>query len=134
MRSLAGLIVLALVGAMVAYSRSSDDQITDRSWQLVELGGSPPLPGTEIDMNIEDDHISGSSGCNSYNGAAEVDGETLSLGPEFAVTFMACADDVMAQEQAYIEALNQATGYEIANDTLTLLDASGMALARFEQR
>ncbi len=40
--------------------------------------------------------------------------------------------DVMKQELRFLEDLTQATSYEMANDSLTLLDGHGVAVAEFE--
>lgn len=133
MRSLTGLVVIALFAGVVACAGSADDP-TDRTWQLTELEGAPPVEATTVDMTITEGDVSGTAGCNGYSGSASVDTESnsMTLGPEFDVTFMACADDVMAQEQGYLEALTRVTSYEMANDTLTLLDANSIAVATFE--
>jgi heat shock protein HslJ len=45
---------------------------------------------------------------------------------------MACQPAVMDQEQRFLAVLTETTSYEMANDTLTLLDANDVALATFE--
>jgi heat shock protein HslJ len=70
--------------------------------------------------------VSGNSGCNTYSGGYEVNGDQLKVGP-LASTMMACDKPagVMEQEQQYLAALQKAATYEIAGDTLTIRDASG---------
>ena len=133
MRSLAGLFAVALVVGVVACSGSDDDP-TGRAWQLTDLEGTPPLEATVVDLTIQDNQISGSSGCNTYTGAASVDqaANAMTIQPEIASTMMACEDAVMEQETRYLSALPRVTSYEMANDTLTLLDANGIAIATFE--
>ena len=134
MRSLVGLIAIALIAGVVACSGSDDDP-TGRAWQLTELGGSSPIEGSVVDMTIQDGQVAGSSGCNTtYSGPATVDlsDNAMTLGPDFASTRMACENDVMDQEQRFLAALARVAGYEMANDTLTLLDVNGVAVAAFE--
>jgi heat shock protein HslJ len=57
---------------------------------------------------------------------------TMTFGTEIATTMMACQPAVMDQEQRFLTVLTEATSYEMANDTLTLLDANDVALATFE--
>lgn len=128
-RALAGL---ALIVAATACGGDDQAEITDRTWQVTELAGQAPVEGTTLDMTITDETVAGSSGCNTYNGAATVSDDTISLGPDFAVTFMACEDPIMTQEQAYLEALSSAATFEVEGDTLTLLDDAGNALAVLE--
>lgn len=133
MRSLAGLAAIALVVSVVACSGSADDP-TGRTWQLTDLEGASPVEGSVIDMTIQEGQVSGSAGCNTYTGPATVDesGNTMTLGPDIASTMMACGEDVMSQEQRFLDGLTRVTSYEMANDTLTLLDANDVAVAEFE--
>jgi heat shock protein HslJ len=133
MRSVAGLIAIALVASVVACSGSADDP-TGRTWQLMNLEGVPRIQGSVIDMTIADGQVSGTSGCNTYNGPATVDegDNSMTLGPDLASTMMACSDEVMEQELRYLTGLPRVASYEMANDTLTLLDGEGVAVAEFE--
>jgi heat shock protein HslJ len=79
-----------------------------------------PLPDTRVTAEFGDDAtISGSSGCNTYSGTYSVDGTSLSIGP-LATTRLACDEPVMEQEQAYLEALQAATQFELTTERLTL--------------
>lgn len=79
----------------------------------------------------EDGTVSGSSGCNTYSGSFSLDGDVIEVG-ELASTMMACADDVMQQETAYLAALRSAAVYVIANNVLELRDAEGALQVRYE--
>lgn len=131
MRSLAGLVVIVIVGVVVGCSEPVTDP-TGRTWQLVTLDGAPLVEGTVIDMTLEDDAVSGTAGCNGYSGPASFEDGSMTLGPEFAVTFMACEDPIMTQEQAYINALTRVTAYELSPDELLLQDGQGITIATFE--
>jgi putative lipoprotein len=117
-------MVMALAGC-------SDASLEDRTWQLVELEGSAPISGTTIDMTIDGEVVSGSSGCNQYNGPVTYGGGEMTLGPNFAATMMACEEAIMDQEQAYLSALASVTGYEVSGDELSLTDDSGEVVAVF---
>jgi heat shock protein HslJ len=67
--------------------------------------------------------ISGSSGCNTYSAGYTLDGNNLTVQPA-AVTLMACATG-METEQAYLQALQASTSYEIFVDKLVLTNPSG---------
>lgn len=124
----AALAMIVLTGC----GTGTEDDPTGHSWELVELDGSTVVEGTVIDLLIENDEASGSSGCNSYTGEATVSDGEITLGPEFAVTFMACEEDVMNQEQRYIEAMTRVTTYEMAAGELLLLDDQGITVLAFE--
>lgn len=85
------------------------------------------LDGTAISMNFSaDNRVSGNASCNNYNGGFESNGDALQVGA-LASTRMACAapEGIMAQEQQFLAALQNAATYEISGAMLTIRDASG---------
>ncbi len=127
-RWLAAVTILIICAAC----GGEDAEIAGPTWNLTELQGSAPIDGTSIDLTITEDGVSGTSGCNRYMGPVTVDGNQLTLGPDLASTMMACAEDVMAQETEYLEALSSVTTYEISGDELLLMDSGATVVARFE--
>jgi heat shock protein HslJ/uncharacterized lipoprotein YbaY len=113
--------------------------LTGIIWNLTELNGQPPLPATTISAEFgEDGRLSGSSGCNSYSAAYEVDGDNININmTPVATTLMACPEPIMAQERAYMEALDAAETYEVSappeggEEELVLFDANGDSVAAF---
>lgn len=126
-------LILSIATVVVACAEGTENDPTERTWQLTTLDGSPVLDGTAIDLTIDGDTVSGTAGCNTYNGPAMVgDGGSMTLGPDFAVTFMACEQPVMDQEQEYLTALTRVTSYQMAAEELLLEDANGIVTATFE--
>jgi heat shock protein HslJ len=84
-----------------------------------------PAAGTELTATFENGAVSGSSGCNTYNGTYTLTDSTLAIGP-LASTKMACEQPIMDQEAAFLSALQGATGVRTdgANVTLTAADGS----------
>jgi heat shock protein HslJ len=75
--------------------------------------------------------VSGSAGCNQYNGPATLDGSTISIGP-LASTKRACVDEAAnTQEVAFLAALENATTLQRRGDTLELRDDSGALQVSF---
>lgn len=130
--SMRGRLAAVTVLIISAACGGGNADIAGQTWNLTELQGSAPIDGTSIDLMISDGAVSGSSGCNQYVGPASVDGAQLTLGPDLASTLMACAEDVMDQETAYVEALDSVTSFEISGDELLLKDSDGTVVARFE--
>jgi heat shock protein HslJ len=90
------------------------------NWSLTALGGQPVLEGTKLTASFSSEaRVSGSAGCNSYFGRAQVEAGRLSVGP-LGSTLMACADGVMRQETLYLASLQAATSYTIRGDELRL--------------
>ncbi|HKJ56117.1 MAG TPA: META domain-containing protein [Nitriliruptoraceae bacterium] len=121
--------VTACASADVAGDTSIDPR--DREWVLVELNGDEPLADVVVDLMITEDQLSGSGGCNRYMGGIDVDDPSLTIEPEIATTMMACPDEIMAQENAYLAALNTVTDYSASDEELQLMDADGTVVARF---
>jgi len=78
--------------------------------------------------------VSGDATCNTYNGAAVVDGTSITIGP-LATTRMLCGDEALdAQEAAYLTALQSATTFAARDQKLELRDGDGSLMVQFEQR
>ena len=139
-------MVIALVGlsAVLAACGSSDDDVDTAAapegaplegtnWILsdsTDLGVS--LDGVTVSARFADGTVAGTSGCNSYTGPYELDGEDLTIGPEIASTQMACEDPQASVEQAYLAALAEVSSFSIADEQLTLNNGDGDALLVFD--
>lgn len=127
------ILIFGILTLTACSSSASGNTLTDSPWLLTELGGESPMPDTQVTAEFNDEgRVGGTSGCNSYSTSYAVDGNRIEFGEEIMGTLMACPDPVMAQERAYLEALGTAASFEIADDVMTLFDADGNALARFE--
>ena len=71
-----------------------------------------------------DNTVSGNGGVNTYNGPYSSGATTLTIGP-LASTRVAGSADMMAQETAYLAALQNAAKWEVVNGTLELRDSTG---------
>lgn len=70
-----------------------------------------------------DGRISGRASCNTYGGRYRLTGESLTV-DEAAVTMMACAPNLDAQEQRFLAALAATQRFEITGDGALLLHGS----------
>jgi len=99
---------------------------------------SGTLPGTAITAQFDGANISGSSGCNTYNGTyastrAGGPSNNISIG-ELITTQQACEEAFMNQEQAYLAALSSAQSYTIQGNSLTIAYAGGVLVFQGEPR
>lgn len=78
----------------------------------------------------EDGTLSGNAGCNTYSGSYTVDGDKIDIGPLLS-TMKACADDIMAQEAAFLKALEASTVFAIQANEMVLRDDKGAAQVGF---
>jgi len=102
---------------------------------LKELPGpqSAALPrlSRPVTVRFESGRLAGFSGCNSFSGGYQLDGDRLTIGP-VASTQMACPEPGSSVETAFHEALSGTLRYLIDGDDLTFTAASGDTL-RFRQ-
>ena len=131
-RTFAAILALAAMGLAACTGGAGDAAQLEEpgvSWTLVTLDGQAPLAGTTITATFSEGGIGGSSGCNSYFGTYTAEGSSLRI-EGIGMTEMACLDPagVMDQEQAYLQALSEVTGYRLGEGQLEMLDSTGAAL------
>jgi heat shock protein HslJ len=83
---------------------------------------------TEVTAIFEEGKVTGSAGCNTYNGTYTVtvgaNEDEIAIGP-LATTRMACQQNIMDQETRYLGALEAAESYIIEDTTLTIFFPGG---------
>ena len=119
------IVVLLSLGACGLVGPSTSDPLEGTSWRLMTLGGSGLIPGTEITLAFEGGQARGSSGCNTYGGSYEVDGDKITM-TDLYMTEMACLDPegVMDQELDYLELLRDAQAFQVDEGEL-VIEAAG---------
>ena len=74
------------------------------------------LEGTNPTLAFEDDRVTGSDGCNDFNGSYDVSsGNRITIGP-LASTQKACEPDVMAQADVILSVISDAFLFEKTTD------------------
>ena len=108
--------------------------VLDITWQAVSIRGNPVAANVVSSLSIASDmRAGGRGGCNSWFAQAELTPDRLQFSA-VAATRMAClSDDEMAQEAAFFDALSATRRWRLEGDVLTLLGASGAALAVLEK-
>jgi heat shock protein HslJ len=109
-----------------------DVPLTNTYWKLIELDGGKVQPGEgrELHMILRGaDQVGGYAGCNQFTGSVTVTPDAISFGP-IASTRRMCPD-VMQQEGAYLQALENAHRYSISGEDLVIENASGVVTMRF---
>jgi heat shock protein HslJ len=92
------------------------------------------LGGADLTADFGGDgRIAGNTGCNSFNGPYEVNGDTIKIGP-LASTKAACTSDELSKQEAdYLNALQLATTFQVAGDRLDLFRPGGTYAVSFEK-
>lgn len=109
-----------------------DVMLTNTYWKLVELNGAPVEPGEgkELHMILRGEgQVGGYAGCNQFTGSVTVSGDGISFGP-IASTRRMCPD-TMQQEDAFLQALEQASRYVVTGEDLDIENGNGEVTMRF---
>jgi heat shock protein HslJ len=100
-------------------------------WALAFIDGeelADPAAG-EASLRLVNGEASGSTGCRSFSGTYELDGESLTFGEHFAVTQAFCDGPVGEEDQAYLDALGTIEAWSFDPDTASVgdieIDADG---------
>lgn len=103
--------------------------LADVTWTLVSYGAPEApvtvIPEAPITAIFSETGVGGSSGCNTYGGGFLYNSGALTFN-QLISTLMACAENIMAQETAYINALTTATSYQIVNGQLIIAYTGGI--------
>ena len=94
------------------------------TWMLAgfeEGGASVPLvPGTTITLEVDSDRVSGSGGCNVYNGDWQRDGDQVTVGPLGTTLRLCFPAEVNEQERRFLQTLREVTTIEATESDLIL--------------
>ena len=116
-----------------AERRATRSPATGRSRPSTPATRSRARSGADLTATFTPTRVSGNSGCNTFHGAAKIDGTTITIGP-LASTMMACTDAALStQEQQYLQALEAAKTFEVVGDRLSLFRADGGYAVVFER-
>ena len=116
--------------------RKTRPEITEKYWKLVELMGKEVRHNESnkrephMILRLKDNRVSGSGGCNTFNGNYELkEGNRITFS-KISATLMAC--DNMETETQFFKVLEMTDNYLLSTDTLLLHEAKMAPLARFE--
>lgn len=117
--------LLILLSLFTVACRTEASSLTG-TWKLVSYGPSNAMtnavPDAEATLTFnEDGTVGGNSGCNSFGGTYEVNGQTVTFS-EMTSTLMACDEPRMSQEGAVTQVLSGSAQFEIQDQTLTLVN------------
>ena len=122
----AALSAALLAGAVTSMASSID--LNQSAWTVTALPGQPALTQAAPTLRFADGRVSGSDGCNRYQGTYRSGADGFEVEPTLASTRMACPEPVMHTADAFIAALLQARGARVDGDRLELRSADGSLL------
>lgn len=105
-------------------------------WKLVSYRDSEgntvtALPDSEITALFQEGQVVGSAGCNSFFGTYQVDGETLTIDVGGATEMFCAPEELMAQENTFLAAMDSAAAYRVRDQQLHIVDSHGETVLTF---
>ena len=80
------------------------ESLNDTTWAIVMIDQLPVLEGIATELRFADGRVSGSAGCNRFNGEYTLSSNVITFGP-IASTRMMCPEKLMAQEAKFLALL-----------------------------
>jgi heat shock protein HslJ len=81
------------------------ESLNDTTWIIAMIDQFPVLENIPTEVRFADGRVSGTAGCNRFNGTFDVDSNALTFGP-MASTRMMCPEKQMAQEAKFLALLS----------------------------
>ncbi|MCA9940372.1 MAG: META domain-containing protein [Anaerolineales bacterium] len=111
-----------------AFVEPADLPLEGTVWQLTTFVTADTarslLNGTEITATFAQGQVNGSAGCNRYFADYETNGETITFSPPGS-TRMACAPEIMDQENEFLATMQAVTSFQIVGEQITLSGEMG---------
>jgi heat shock protein HslJ len=135
------LSLLDADGKILAVFSAQSQELAGSSWlaSYVNTGESNGVVSSSSIMAAQqtlmfdnEGKISGNAGCNNYFGTYRADGNSLTFS-EISFTEMFCGDGLMAEESAFLAALQEAATYKITGGSLQIFaddDSTLISLSR----
>ena len=129
---ISNIVVFLLVSALIGGCTNTahrQDVLDGTQWVLESYLDFTPIPGTTVSLVFSDGKIEGVSGCNTYFGKYQIDGDKIRIG-EIGLTEMYCDEPVgvMEQEGFIVRSLLLSQRFELTNGNLTLYGANDITL------
>lgn len=126
------MVTGSLWGCSLNQSKEADESqmnLAGSQWQVESIGGKSVIPDSDITIGFTDQgRVYGGASCNRYQGGWSAEGNHLEFS-HMAATRMACAAELMDQEDRFLKLLSEAEVYELEADGKLILEtASGQMI------
>jgi len=128
---LAGIALVMLQGQEMARQNlpGGGASITGMQWRPVSINSEPVADNSSMFVLFAvDGSITGNGGCNKFFGSLQTTDGGISVG-ELGATRMACPAEIMDQEMAFMQALQNVANFELGEGSLQLMSADNVVLA-----
>ena len=130
---LAGIALVMLQGREMARQNlpGGGSGMAGLDWRPVMIGDYAVAADTSMFVRFAvDGSVNGNGGCNKFFGTLETTDDGVAMG-EIGATRMACPEDIMSLEHAFLQALQAAAQFEMGDDWLKMRSADDTLLAEF---
>jgi putative lipoprotein len=128
-------VAIALSMMSCSSSKEVKNDSAGASWKVIQMGAKM-LDGMDASMlptmafDPIKKSVTGSTGCNNYNGTFEQNpGGLLKFGP-VAMTRKACTGEAASTETMFLDVLKRVSKMEVKDDVLMLMDSAGVELLK----
>ncbi|HFE66842.1 MAG TPA: META domain-containing protein [Chloroflexi bacterium] len=118
----------------VTITVNPSNPLANTNWSLVSMNGNQvPVPGSNLTAFFDHGgYISGSAGCNNYNGSYSVGGNSIRISG-LSTGRISCDEPLNSQEQSFVTALQSAHTFTINGSQLIISDPAGQEVLRFNR-
>ncbi len=107
----------------------SNDELSGTSWRIQDIAGNSGFETLPIEddafIRFEKGEMSGKASCNNFFGSYAADAGTLEILAPIGATLMSCGEEADGRDTLLFTLLEQAAGYVLDADMLTLTDQNG---------
>jgi heat shock protein HslJ len=111
---------------------TAPNQLVTSSWTAERIFAQTADATESTVIFNEDGTVNGSTGCNNYQGAVDINGTAMGFGL-LATTRKMCEPAVSGQEIVFLEALGSVHSWHRMGSTLELLDENNTVVIRLVQ-
>lgn len=128
-------LILTAISAVMAFGQAGEGYKETTRWDLIEADGKA-ITKTDANIQFEEgkDRFTGNTGCNSMFGTVEIDDPNIRFkGVGMTRKFCRHVEGNVA-ENVFVDALNDAATYTIAEGIFTIFDSDGTARLKFREQ
>ena len=109
--------------------------LKDVWWQAEDIGGKGIIDRSDVTLMLgSDSKIGGKSGCNGYSASYQNTDSKLKITSPLIGTRMACAPELMTQEQIFQKLIETTVSYSISAEGVLILESADGAKSRFVRK
>ncbi len=111
--------------------------LKNSKWELIFLNGEKPISGSTITAYFDKENqgsVSGNAGVNSYGGQYQTSSPNKLIIYDLKWTLIGGSADLMKQEQAYMQYLQNAASFTVFDNRLEIFDDQQNKVLVFERR